>query len=284
MGNTYPITIEESRIVDSQQIATGPTHLQALERALGELIDMGGNGVAFGTEIEKAPFAVNSYGWLLGSAAHAQAPGIGGAPKTEQGLRLLDTTNNSQALLVVNDGYLEVYEDGAATPDYDTTPSWGTRKNAMDLSTGQWELSSGVGCSLYKSSQTITSGAGYTAISWGGEHWDTDSFWSSGTNITIPSNGVYLLSAYIKSVGACSDDALFGGVINIPAPFTAAVPMGQLMTNTNTTYTPMQSGSWIAPLSAAQVITCDAIFSDLIGGGTLNVEAAFSCFKLGDIT
>lgn len=199
MGNVYPITFDDDRIVDSQRISTGPTHLQALERALAELIDIGGNGVAFATEIEKAPFAVNQYGWLLGSAAHAACPGIGGAPKTVQGLRFLDTTNPSQGMICVKNGYLEVYKDATATPGYETTPSWPVTANRMSLTTGLWEVNpvnTGVGISLVCTTQTVNPSQ-WAMITWTNEEFDTDGFWTSGTDLVIPAidPAIYAISA-----------------------------------------------------------------------------------------
>ena len=57
-------------------------------------------------------------------------------------------------------------------------------------------------CRVYRSSDWTYSG---TYISWNAEHYDTDGMWSSGTDITIQTAGVYLVEASYAYTCAASN-------------------------------------------------------------------------------
>lgn len=48
-------------------------------------------------------------------------------------------------------------------------------------------------CSVYRATD-LSSYTSNTEITWTAEHWDTDSMWASGTDITINTNGLYAVS------------------------------------------------------------------------------------------
>lgn len=50
----------------------------------------------------------------------------------------------------------------------------------------------------------LTSYASNTAITWQSEAWDTDTMWSSGTDVTIKTAGIYLMSFKGRANGAAT--------------------------------------------------------------------------------
>jgi hypothetical protein len=58
-------------------------------------------------------------------------------------------------------------------------------------------------CSVYRSSN-LTSYTSNTEITWNAEHWDTDAMWTSGTDITVNTAGIYVVSFMGRITGSAT--------------------------------------------------------------------------------
>jgi hypothetical protein len=280
------LVLYSQRIVSSQQIRTGPGKLQELEQALAQILGIDdGNGAGFETVIKRAPFALHESGMMTASGAGTSGlsqsvPGIGGAPKTQQGLRLLDTSGDTQGMICVNGDYLEVYKDSTVTPDWETTPVWGaTPVNKMNLTTGLWEVGGGKGCGVYNLvGSTVTHGEPGNPIAWDDEEFDTDDFWSGGSEVTVPEKGLYLMTASILSLSTFDPSyhieiwfAINGGAPGIPIVIMDTAAAAQPVA---------YSGSHIASLSQSDYIE---VWVKHNWGSDRSFGGYMSCFKLGEI-
>jgi hypothetical protein len=117
---------------------------------------------------------------------------------------------------------------------------------------------------VYRSSNQ-TSYTSQASISWQAEEYDTDAMWTSGTDVTIKTAGIYLISFYAFASGAATITSVFAGVRKNGtylgqqnfAPYTT--------TATSCTYSNTHK------LAVSDVITADVQF---LGGSAYVVSGA----------
>jgi len=120
-------------------------------------------------------------------------------------------------------------------------------------------------------SQAIGSGGSSTAISWSTEDYDSDSMWSSGTTVTIPSAGLWSFNFETEWSAAIGSGRAFmsiedstGAAYRLPIAGTSEQFVAQ---------------SWTMPVAAGVTFTCKVFQSS---GGSLDVTTArLHCYKIG---
>jgi hypothetical protein len=130
-------------------------------------------------------------------------------------------------------------------------------------------------CHVYRTSD-LTGYTSGTAITWQAEAHDTDDMWSSGTNITIQTAGIYLCVFKVQTAASgtamtyAAPELLVSGTV--AAQFYSDSVFSGIVSQTVVTYVASFAA---ATTIAAQVLVAGAT-SYTIKGGTLNTTSASS--------
>ncbi|MGE4234617.1 MAG: hypothetical protein AB7F43_14960, partial [Bacteriovoracia bacterium] len=126
----------------------------------------------------------------------------------------------------------------------------------------------GPAANIYGPSSTITlSNATWTAVTWGGERFDTDTMWSSGSHIDINTTGKYLITTSVHYLD--NGTGVRGGEIRVNGGTTYEL----YFLGASPSYQPSYPGSVLLDLTAGDYIEL-LVFEDsgggldLIGGAT----------------
>ena len=139
-------------------------------------------------------------------------------------------------------------------------------------------------CMVYRTSN-LTSYSSTAAITWQAESYDTDSMWSSGTNITIGTDGVYLIQFKVHvtataTMTAATPQILVNGTV-VGVTYNTSIFSG-IATQSGMTYvTSLAAGNTVA--GAVEIAGGSAY---IIKGGTLNTAdaSALSVTWLGQVS
>jgi hypothetical protein len=117
---------------------------------------------------------------------------------------------------------------------------------------------------VYRSSNQ-TSYTSQASISWQAEEYDTDAMWTSGTDVTIKTAGIYLISFYAFPSGTATITSVFAGVRK------NGNYIGQQNFAPYSTSAGYASYSNIHKLAVSDVITADVQF---LGGSAYIISGA----------
>lgn len=139
-------------------------------------------------------------------------------------------------------------------------------------------------CLVYRTSN-LTSYSSTAAITWQAEAYDTDSMWSSGTNVTIGTDGVYLIQFKVHvtataTMTAATPQILVNGTV-IGVTYNTSIFSG-IATQSGMTYvTQLSAGNTVA--GAVEIAGGSAY---IVKGGTLNTAdaSALSVTWLGQVS